>query len=863
MIYHILDRQFESLTTIDTEADAGIVVENDIHTVGITNHTLLNQLSLDLKKNTGPRVNDYDPNAPYETALIKEGVYIVFENDRNENVCLFIRAIESEDEETRPISAIDIGTELRNGSASIFESNKAQHIDYYVNRELFDTGWQIGINELGTNIKRLVDTSTDETPLARLQSICAAFDCEMTFTIEFQNLKVTKKMVNIYFKIGADKTDTVLYSGVDVITMQKSVDIDNVITAIEDTNHGFDSLGTGDGRFFTRFGESIIYDREANALYGRGNTFEERFSGFIVGRYASSGTAQIDNYNELRSILEERSQPSFSAEVEMLFQDQDFEVGDWLTFIDEDYNPALHLKARVLTKEINRTDQSQNRLVIGNYQLLESLVSADLKAMQDQMNRPDTIYMLSLSADTGTAFMDGEEKIVTITARVTRNGQDISSKIVSEDLLWQKVDKEGVHDAEWETTNSTAGISVTVSAADVNEISSVRCILTKYDNHFVQAIYFLNGLRDVARKVLRLTGPDTIVSAHISDTHYATDSIVRDDLENYGRSNNHIKNVAELSHMIDLDYIVLNGDVHDGGTANKDIAKSNYKEAISSLSMADCPYFISWGNHCNNSMGDGRTNSITKTYKNYKPKTPMTGLHGKGAAQLTNEEMYEIATRPSTIFDIVENTTDKMGYYYYDVPNKKVRVIILNPQDIPDTLDADGYIKYSGINVAGYRQKQIDWLYQTLRNTPEDTTVAVYQHFGFGERYATGRAYLPYNYEIIDGIFNSFVTGGTFSSSYTDNSDFKASISATFIGRKGKLAFLAHGHFHTDRISKDINGIVNYSIGCSVSRPKKDQQDRPLGVLEEDLWDIVVLNTKKRHVDLIRFGKGSDRTFDY
>jgi hypothetical protein len=116
---------------------------------------------------------------------------------------------------------------------------------------------------------------------------------------------------------------------------------------------------------------------------------------------------------------------------------------------------------------------------------------------------------------------------------------------------------------------------------------------------------------------------------------------------------------------------------------------------------------------------------------------------------------------------------------------------------------------------------------------------------------------------LVDGIINSFVLGTKFSGSYTANADFKASISTDFTGQQGKLAFLAHGHFHRDKLSKDANGINNYSIGCSVSRPKKEQGDRPLGVLQEDLWDVVVTNTATRHVDLIRFGAGSDRSFDY
>lgn len=862
MIYHFLDKQFNPLTFVDTEAPDGIVIEDDIHTVDLTKGVLLNTLTMDIMKNTGPRINDYDPTAPFETSLIKEGVNVVFQNDHQEDVCVFVRAIETEDEITRPISCVDIGTELRNGSASIFTSLNPQHIAYYVNRELYDTGWAIGLNELGTDIKRLVDTSTDETPLARLQRVCEAFDCEMTFTVEFQNMKVIRKLINIRHRIGADKTDIVLYSGVDVISMQKSVDIDNVITAIEDTNQGFNDLSTGDGRFLTRKGESIVYDREANALYGRGNTFNERFRGWVTGSFTSTSSAQIENYNQAVAILKERSQPTFSAEVDLLFNDGDFEIGDWLTFLDEDYNPALRIKARVLSKEIHRSNPSENKAIIGNYQLLESLISADLIARQQQMNQVRSTYLIKLMPDNGTSFVAGEEKTTTISATIFKDGVDITTTVSPEDIFWFKVDKEGNHDTVWENANLNAGTSVRVTEVDVNEVSSIRCALTIFDNHFVQAIYFLNGLRDVARKVIRLQSKDTITSIHISDTHYATDTIIRDDLENYGRSNNHIKNVAEFTNFVDVDYVVLNGDTHDGTTANKNIARSNYSEAVSTLGLSNCPYFVTWGNHCNNNWGDNRTNSINKTVKNYQASTPMIALHGLLRQVLTDSEMYEIATRPSTIFNIVENPSDKKGYFYYDVPNKNHRVILLNPQDIPLVVDDDSYAKYIGISVSGYRQVQINWFYQTLKNTPADMTVSIFQHFPFGKRYGE-LSYYPYNYEMIDGIIDSFVTGGTFNRSYNSNPDFAASISCDFEGRKGTLAFLAHGHMHVDRITKDANGTVNYSIGCSVSRPKKEQGDRPLGVLEEDLWDVIVLNTKTRHVDLIRFGKGVDRSFDY
>nr|WP_276580303.1 phage tail spike protein [Lacticaseibacillus parakribbianus] len=753
--------------------------------------------------------------------------------------------------------------ELNNGSASVFASNAPQYLEYYVQRELYDSGWAIGVNELGHDIKALVDTSSDETPLARLQRICTAFDCEMSFSLDFQNLRIKRKLVNIFHRIGADKTDRIFYSGRDVTTMRTSVSTDNIITAIEDSNSGFDDLSTGDGRYFTRMGESIIYDRVANAQYGRGNTSEERFSGFITKSATSTASNPMDCYTELLKVLQSSNEPSFSAEVELVFQDGDFAVGDSLTFVDEDYNPALRLKARVASMELHPDDQTQNTITITNATQLASRISSDLLAKQQQVE--DTaVYVLKLSTDNGSGFVDGIARTTTVTATLFRDGEDITSTLTPGDLIWYKVDKSGAHDAAWEAANADK-LAVTVADTDVVESGQVRCAVMLIKKPLVQAIYFIDGLKAVARKALRLQTADTVTSVHISDTHYATDTIARDDLENYSRSAGHVKNVAELSQLIDLDYIVHNGDTHDGGTASKDIALSNFREIVSNLGLAKCPYFVSWGNHDNNCWGDTRTNSISKVIRNYKPATPGTkGLHGKGAQMLTNREMYEVATRPSTIFGIVTDPANSTGgYYYYDVPGKPMRVLVLNPQDIPDGLDTDGYIKYQGLNCAGYRQAQIAWLAQTLMDTPAGTTVAIYQHFGFGYRYSNTMAYVPYNYEMIDGIIDAFVSGGTYSGSYTANADFKASVDCDFGGAKGLLAFLAHGHFHNDKMVVGTDGIHSYSIGCSVSRPKKDQGDRPLGKLEEDLWDVVLVDTDKHHVDLLRFGAGTDQSFDY
>ena len=130
---------------------------------------------------------------------------------------------------------------LRNGSAVMIDSRDAQYIDYYVNREIAQTDWEIGRNELGTDIKK-IGTFSEESPLSRLQSICELFNCEMSFRYEFSNLKVTKKYIDISYSIGVDRSNDIHYSGEDVVSISKSSDIYNFFSAIRDQNQGFNDL---------------------------------------------------------------------------------------------------------------------------------------------------------------------------------------------------------------------------------------------------------------------------------------------------------------------------------------------------------------------------------------------------------------------------------------------------------------------------------------------------------------------------------------------------------------------------------------------------------------------------------------------
>lgn len=845
MIYHILNREFNSICMIDDEADNSIILTDDTHTYGISNGTLLNTFDCAIDKNHE------------DAGMIQVGTHIVFQDENGENICLTLMDTD-EDEYTRTCHYEDLGMELINETPMIFPASFVQPVEYYVNREIYDSGWEIGLNEL-VDAKMKMEFTNNDTTLTRLQQICEKFNCEMYFTVEFHNLKVTKKRINIVYQIGVE-TNEVLNAGVDLITVGKHINIDNLKTALIVTGgSNFNNLVYNDGNYFTRIGESIIYDREANALWGRGHTTDTRDSGWVYGNYQSQSDDPTQMFAEGLAELKKINQPEATYTVEAIFSNTDFMVGDRVTIIDEEYNPALRISARILQKDISRTNPSNNGLVIGNVIELQSAISAKLRQLQNQINNKadDTVTSELIATEDGN--------LRNFEVKVYKGNADITANLENYQFYWKLTDKDGNLKTEWIEANKDAGNKVSVHLDDVRRDNQISCQVMYAENKFVQAIYFWNGLKKTASKIMRLQNENTVTIPFITDTHYATDTFIQEDLENYGRTENHIKNVAELSHMIPLDCIVGGGDFVDGGTT-KDTNVSNMKKVVSLFGLASCPFFLAKGNHDDNSWGDGRqgrgTTARNKVNQNYMASDPTSkSWHGNMSYTIKPSEMYEMITRPSTIWAINENPDDKNMYFYYDIPDKKVRVFLLNTNDIPYVFDTDGLVKYLTINVAGYRQAQLKWFAENLKSMPDDYTAVCFQHHQWGQWYATNSAYYPYNWESVEGILKAAKEGSSFTRKYTGNADFASDISITFDTPKN-IAFLAHGHHHTDRITTKY-GITNVSTSCSVSRPKKDQRDRPLGELEEDLWDVFILDTKKKHVDIVRYGAGSDRSFDY
>lgn len=171
----------------------------------------------------------------------------------------------------------------------------------------------------------------------------------------------------------------------------------------------------------------------------------------------------------------------------------------------------------------------------------------------------------------------------------------------------------------------------------------------------------------------------------------------------------------------------------------------------------------------------------------------------------------------------------KPGHYFRDYEDKSLRLIFL------ESFDHREKVRY------GYSDQELDWLEERLEEIPQDWYAVVFSHVPPAAR-------LHYWSDQIRG------------------STRLVRVLRRFQHRsEGRLLGFIHGHNHADGIDCR-EGFPIISIGCSKCEyftDKKPQGSvtwpRRLKDVSRELWDVLVVSTERRALDLIRFGAGKNR----
>lgn len=188
----------------------------------------------------------------------------------------------------------------------------------------------------------------------------------------------------------------------------------------------------------------------------------------------------------------------------------------------------------------------------------------------------------------------------------------------------------------------------------------------------------------------------------------------------------------------------------------------------------------------------------------------------------------------------IDNTQSKyrnaFGDYYYNCPNKHLRVIILNTS-------ANGQVN----------SRHLQWLNDTIMSTPDGFSIFVACHTIWTKDKDT----LSSDANILFDLFDAVNKKGSYKSDVSDKV-----VSCDFSTKNVTVSLIICGHLHTDTSTTTTDGIPVIATTCDAYLSEK-KAENTVGTYKEQAFDVVQVDTTERKIYMTRIGYGEDRQFTY
>ena len=383
MILYFADRRMRILGHASTVLPKGYVVSDDIKAeeveTGITSFSCFisyndkNRLALEEMTNAGNYLlRSADGDNEFYTIIDTEI------NTKNKEIYIY---------------AEDAGLDLLNERADAFEADASYTADWYINKYIIDSGFEIGINEIPSSTTRQLKWESEETVTSRLASIATQFGgYEISFTFDIDGLEIVRKKLNIFQKRGKDTGETLrLNKEIDRIITSKSVA--NLATAFvceggvpdkaeepitlkgykyDDGNFYVDDNGTLKSRKAVEKWSRYVWNKEPNKLNG--------YEGHIVRPYSYNTTDQKTLCSHAITELKKYCDIEINYEIDVSRLPDNVKIGDRINIVDD--AGELYVSSRVLKLETSIVNQ-KHAATLGEHLIKTSGISqkvADLAA---------------------------------------------------------------------------------------------------------------------------------------------------------------------------------------------------------------------------------------------------------------------------------------------------------------------------------------------------------------------------------------------------------------------------------------------------------------------------------------------------
>lgn len=424
MIIYFADRAMNILGSASTGLPKGLMITNDKKTEEISEGVAIFECNLDYNF-VNPDEDEEQEVDVKKLAAVGNFILKQSADDGKAEVYTIIDSTIDPIQKNTSIYAEDAGLDLLNEVVGTYTADKAYSIDYYINKFVYDSGFEIGINEV-SNLTRKLSWDGEATATERLLSVATQFDnAEIEFSFKVEHMAVTGKYINVYKKRGNDLGVT-LTIGKEVSGFRIKSSIADLATAYRCTGGTpegsenpitLDGYKYDDGDFHV-FG-SYVMSRKALEKWSRYQIKTEKKEndvGHIVKSFTYDTTSKAELCNRAVSSLKKICDEAVTYEVELLYLPDGVKVGDTVSIVDVDDN--TYLTARLLkleTSESNDTKEAE----LGDYVRQESGIDEKVIELAERFEK----IAKNRNFYTWTAFADDE------------NGTGISANAYGKDYL--------------------------------------------------------------------------------------------------------------------------------------------------------------------------------------------------------------------------------------------------------------------------------------------------------------------------------------------------------------------------------------------------------------------------------------------
>ena len=361
--------------------------------------------------------------------------------------------------------------------------------------------------------------------------------------------------------------------------------------------------------------------------------------------------------------------------------------------------------------------------------------------------------------------------------------------------------------------------------------------IPKFDNSSVIPSYLDNMISITEEKLYAKSTANTTSIAFITDIHLNVWMNTPDTEKTSGfvALRNSINAINKINENTKINFIVGGGDyLSNNDSVTKDHAIMGINAVHKCFNKSNIDYFLLKGNHDDNSMGSTEN-------------------------RLSNDILFKKLDKSNeNILNLVLQYNNKRFMYgYYDLPNNKIRVLLVNTIDIPE--------QYSGQSNYAISNKQLNFMAQAL-HTPNDYGVIVFSHNVLQENNVISDAVNASNggnalWNLLKGFKNKQVVP----QQIYDYGDVSYNIPqqdySNLVGTE--LICCVCGHVHDD-LNVIIDNILNISTtnSCVDVGETSNVTHTPYTDTETS-FDIYTINRDTKTIKITRYGAGNDREFSY